>query len=267
MFVFQVNIRLHLHSESESCSVVSNSLQPHELYSPWNSLGQNTGVGSLSLLQGIFPTQGSNPGLPHCRWILYQLSYKGSPHLHKPEGIRTNTSPSPRTGSWVSFLSGHPGAPEEENGMARVVGMSDFSFYILFLDNVFIIWSHSSMVLNVSQVLKYLVPLTHIPLEESANILLGEGWKWKKVAQSCRTLCDPMDCSLPGSSVHGIFQARIPEWVNSRSLHLPVLFGDCGGICFRAEFMTFSKVLTLPHYTFPPINQSDLSGNLLVSQL
>ena len=40
------------------------------LYSPWNSPGQNTGVGSLSLLQGIFPTQGSNPGLPHCRWIL-----------------------------------------------------------------------------------------------------------------------------------------------------------------------------------------------------
>ena len=48
------------------------------LYSPWNSPGQNAGVGSLSLLQGIFPTQGSNPGLPHCRWILYQLSHKGS---------------------------------------------------------------------------------------------------------------------------------------------------------------------------------------------
>ena len=38
----------------------------------------NTGSGSLSLLQGIFPTQGSNPGLPHCRQILYQLSHKGS---------------------------------------------------------------------------------------------------------------------------------------------------------------------------------------------
>ena len=64
--------------ESESRSVVSNSLQPHGLYSAWNSPGQNTGVGSLSLFQGIFPTQGSNPGLPHCRWILYQLSHKGS---------------------------------------------------------------------------------------------------------------------------------------------------------------------------------------------
>ena len=50
-------------------------------FSPWNSPGQNTGVGSVSLLQGIFPTQGSNPGLPHCRGILYQLNHKGSPIL------------------------------------------------------------------------------------------------------------------------------------------------------------------------------------------
>ena len=58
---------------------MSDSLQPHGLYNPWNSPGQNTGVGSLSLLQGIFPTQGSNPGLPHCRQILHQVSHKGSP--------------------------------------------------------------------------------------------------------------------------------------------------------------------------------------------
>ena len=68
-------------SESEDCSVVSDSLWPHGLYSPWNSPGPNSGVGSLSLLQGIFPTQGSNPGLPHCWQILYQLSHKGSPRI------------------------------------------------------------------------------------------------------------------------------------------------------------------------------------------
>ena len=62
--------------ECESCSVMSDLLPPHGLHSPWNSPGQNTGVGSFSLLQGIFPTQGLNP---HCRWILYQLSHKGSP--------------------------------------------------------------------------------------------------------------------------------------------------------------------------------------------
>ena len=67
--------------EGKSCSVVSDSLSLHGLYSPWNSPGQNTGVGTLSLLQGIFPTQGLNPGLPHCRWILYQLSHQGSPRI------------------------------------------------------------------------------------------------------------------------------------------------------------------------------------------
>ena len=65
--------------ESESHSVMSDSLRPHGLYSLWNSPGQNTGVGSLSLLQRIFPTQGLNPGLPYCRWILNQLSYQGKP--------------------------------------------------------------------------------------------------------------------------------------------------------------------------------------------
>ena len=72
-----------LASESKSRSVGSDSLQPHGLYSPWNSPGQNTEVGSCSLIQAIFPTQGSNPGLPHCKWILYQLSHRGSPHAGK----------------------------------------------------------------------------------------------------------------------------------------------------------------------------------------
>ena len=76
----QLNIQWKGESdESERRSVVSDSLQPHGLDSLWNSPGQKTGVGSLSLLQGIFPTQGSNPGLPHCRWILYQLSHQRSP--------------------------------------------------------------------------------------------------------------------------------------------------------------------------------------------
>ena len=61
----------------ESNPVVSDSLQPHGLYSPCNSPGQNTRVSSHSLLQGIFPTQESNPVLLHCRQILYQLSHQG----------------------------------------------------------------------------------------------------------------------------------------------------------------------------------------------
>ena len=55
------------------------TLRRHGLSSPWNSPGQNTGVGGLSLPQGIFPTHGLSPVLPHCRRILYQLSHQGSP--------------------------------------------------------------------------------------------------------------------------------------------------------------------------------------------
>ena len=72
--------------KSASRSVVSDclrrqGLQPIRLLCPWDSPGENTGVGSHSLLQGIFPTQGLNPGLLCCRQMLYRLSYKGSPRL------------------------------------------------------------------------------------------------------------------------------------------------------------------------------------------
>ena len=50
--------------------IYMESLQLYILYNPWNSPVQNTGVGSCSLFQGIFPNQGLNPGLPPCRWIL-----------------------------------------------------------------------------------------------------------------------------------------------------------------------------------------------------
>ena len=66
--------------ESESC--VQFFVTPWTIYSPWNSPGQNTGVGSLSLLHGVFSIQGLNPGLLHCRQILYQQSHQGSPNLY-----------------------------------------------------------------------------------------------------------------------------------------------------------------------------------------
>ena len=60
---------------AQSCPTICDPMG----YSPWNSPGQNTGVGRLSLCQGIFPTQESNWGLLHCRQTLYQLNYQGSP--------------------------------------------------------------------------------------------------------------------------------------------------------------------------------------------
>ena len=80
---------------------------PHGLYSPWNSPGQNTGVGGLSLLQEIFPTQGLNPGLLHCRWILYQLSHKGSSKILEWVAYPFSSRSSwPRSWTRVSHIAG-----------------------------------------------------------------------------------------------------------------------------------------------------------------
>ena len=79
------------------------TLQPHGLNSP----GQNTGVGSLSLLQGIFPTQGAKPGLLHCRWILYQLSHKESPRILEWVAYSfSSRSSQPRNWTRVSCIAG-----------------------------------------------------------------------------------------------------------------------------------------------------------------
>ena len=89
----------------ESLSL-SNSLWRYGLYSPWNSPCHNTEVGSFSLLQGIFSIQGSNPGLPHCKQILYQLNHKGSPRILE----------------WVAypFLSGSSQPKNQPRNRARV---------------------------------------------------------------------------------------------------------------------------------------------------
>ena len=77
------------------------------VYSPWNSLGQNTEVGSFSLLQGIFPAQRSNPGLLHCRQILYQLSHKGSPRILEWVAYPFSSGSSrPRNRTGISCIAG-----------------------------------------------------------------------------------------------------------------------------------------------------------------
>ena len=75
-YIFTLQYRVKV---AQSCPILCNSM----VCSPRNFPGQNTGVDSFSLFQGIFPTQGSNPSLLHCMQILYQLRYKGSPRMLK----------------------------------------------------------------------------------------------------------------------------------------------------------------------------------------
>ena len=81
-----VHVRARLCTEvkvAQSCLTLCSpmGLWPARPLCPWNSPGQNTSVGSCSLLQGIFPAQESNPGFLHCRWILSHLSHPGSPRI------------------------------------------------------------------------------------------------------------------------------------------------------------------------------------------
>ena len=88
---------------------MSDSLWLHGLYSarlldPWNSPGRNTAVCNLSFLQGIFPTQGSNPGILHCRQILYHLSHQGRPRIMEWEACPFSKRASwPRNWTRVSW--------------------------------------------------------------------------------------------------------------------------------------------------------------------
>ena len=73
----------------------------------WNSLGQTTGVGSLSFLQEIFPTQGLNPGLSHCRQILYLVDHKGNPRILEWVAYPfSSRSSRPRNQTGVSWIAG-----------------------------------------------------------------------------------------------------------------------------------------------------------------
>ena len=96
--------------EAESEVKVAQScppLWPHGLHSPWNSPGQNTGVSSLSLLQGIFPTQGSSPDLPHCRQIFHQLSHKRNPRILE----------------WIAYLFSKGSSwPRNQTGVSCIAG-------------------------------------------------------------------------------------------------------------------------------------------------
>ena len=108
----QVRISKNIKWHSLLCHVQIVDIQSEErrsrdCYSCISFLVLDTGVGSLSLLQGIFPTQGSNPGLPQCRQILYQLSHKGSPRMLEWIAYPFSSGSS-RPGNWtrVSCIAG-----------------------------------------------------------------------------------------------------------------------------------------------------------------
>ena len=153
---------------SESCSVMSDSFQPHGLYSPWNSPGQNTVVGSLSLLQWIFPTQELNWGSPASQADSLPAE------LSRGFTLKNDCTSKRNNSKWRNLI------------------------YFLGL-NYWFLWS----LFNYLYVYNLLLSL---PKFRAVCVCVCV------CVLSCIHLCDPMDCSLSGSSVHGILQGRILEW-------------------------------------------------------
>ena len=159
------------------------SERPHgpqltRLLCPWDFPGNSTGVAFHFLLQRIFLTQGSTPGLPHCRQILYPLSHLGIPNLSSNLCIL----PSSQNLSVIDLMRKNQVRVGQEYGIERN------HLIILFFS------PFANLMMNF-----------HSPSTEIAAAA--------KSLQSCPTLCDSIDCSPPGSPVPGILQARTLEWV------------------------------------------------------
>ena len=157
----------------------SSALQADSLPAEPQGKPRNTGAGCLSLLQRIFPTQELNQGLQHCRWILYQLSYQGSPHSRQREQHIKGP---------MAERNMEPLRPEAIFLHGKVLTTISISLLDTGLFRLYI----SSRVSGIVYVFQR---------TPRADLL-------QKVAQSCSTLCDLMDYI-----VHGILQARILEWV------------------------------------------------------
>ena len=115
---------------------MSDSFQSHGLYSPWTSPGQNTGMGSHSLLQQISPTQESNPGLPLCTWILYPLSHQGSPRILE----------------WVVYpFSSRSSWPRNQTGVSCIAGRFFTSWATFILPLTYCVTSEKSLYFSVYQ--------------------------------------------------------------------------------------------------------------------
>ena len=186
------------------------TLLPHGLCSsPGSSVhgdspGNNTEVGRHALRQGIFPGQGSNPGLLQSRWLLYSLSHREAHLFLKSNHILNAMAWTQEEWCLRNMMSTlTQWRLRMETGRTSIFGSVSSD---CLPQDWFLCISLERRCISLNRVAST-IPLS-FPLHECMPA---------KSLLSCPTLCDPMDCSPPGSSVHGILQARILEWVATPS--------------------------------------------------
>ena len=165
---------------------MSDFVIPWTASRPWDFPGKSTGVGCHFLLQGVFPTQGWNLGLPHCRQMLYHLSYQRS-HV-------TYVRPPKRSyGLWVSKGTQSTSATQT-GGNWKNKQSNSFSIFSFDLLVPSCLQPNQRLEVKGSQ------------FTQSIKVSLLEPRVQKDCCQSLShvQLCNPMDCRLPGSSIHGI---------------------------------------------------------------
>ena len=156
-----------------------------------DSPGKNTGVGHHALLQEIFSTQGSNPGLLHCRQILYWLSYQGRPPVH----ILANNAVTD-IGVHISFQISVIFSSDMYSAV-ELLGHMVAPFLVLRGNSILLSLVTASLYISTNSV--FMVPFSTHLCQHSLFVLFLITCCW--VAKLCPTVCDPMDCSMPGFPV------------------------------------------------------------------
>ena len=187
------------------------TLWPHNCNPPGSSVhgdspGKNTRVGCHALLQGIFPTQGWNPGLPHCRQILDHLSHQGSPRILE----------------WVAytFATGSSRPRNRPRSPALQADSRFFTSWAIWEAHIlYTLLNEKSRSQNLIQSVvlfleinkRWCVSLCVCLHSRKSNSLYSDVVQFSSVAQSCLTLCDLMNCSTPGLPVHH----QLPEFTQT----------------------------------------------------
>ena len=134
-----------------------DSLPPHGLYSSWNSPGQNAGVGSHSLHEGIFPTWRSNPGLPHSRQIVYQLSHGENPDR---SSVQFSSVAQSCPTLWDPIRCSTPAVTPQETDPDLAVSFQKFPAEACVTDGLLQGWGHLSVAICAWNLFKEVAIIT-----------------------------------------------------------------------------------------------------------